>query len=124
MALGAAGLDPMLGFYHQPRFGRAALALDLMEEFRPLVADSTVFGALNTGVVTDSDFLRSTGGVAIQPAARRRLIQSYERRMSQLVAHPVFGYRISYRRVLEVQCRLLGRLLLGEVSEYPSFRTR
>jgi CRISPR-associated protein Cas1 len=124
VTLAAVGLDPLLGFYHQPRFGRAALALDLMEEFRPLIADSMVLGALNTGVVTDEDFLCSAGGVAIKPPARRRIIQAYERRMDQLVTHPVFGYRVSYRRVLEVQSRLLGRVLLGEIEHYPAFRTR
>ncbi|MEZ4219633.1 MAG: CRISPR-associated endonuclease Cas1 [Polyangiaceae bacterium] len=124
VALGNAGLDPLLGFYHQPRFGRPALALDLMEEFRPLLADSVVIGAVNNGVVGPDDFISSVAGVALKPAARRKLILAYQRRMDQLVTHPVFGYRISYRRVLEVQARLLGRLLLREIKTYPSFRTR
>jgi CRISPR-associated protein Cas1 len=124
VVLASVGLDAMLGFYHQLRFGRPALALDLMEEFRPLIADSTVVGALNNGVVTSSDFQRGPTGVALLPAARRRMILAHERRMDHLVAHPVFGYRISYRRVLEVQARLLGRVLLGEIPHYPQFRTR
>jgi len=124
LALSATGLDPLLGFYHQPRFGRPALALDLMEEFRPLVADSVVIGALNGGSFGSEDFITHPSGVAMRPAARRRLLLAYERRMDQLIAHPVFGYRISYRRVLEVQARLLGRCLLGEIGEYPAFRTR
>lgn len=114
----------MLGFYHQPRFGRPALALDLMEEFRPIVADSVVVGAINNGVVTADDFARTADAAALTAPARRRFLQAYERRMDQLVTHPVFGYRISYRRVLEVQGRLLGRVLLGEAPEYPPFRTR
>ena len=124
VTLGAVGLDPLLGFYHQPRFGRPALALDLMEEFRPLVADSVVIGAINNGEITLGDFEVARAGVAMKPEARKRLIHAYERRMDQLVTHPVFGYRISYRRVLEVQARLLGRVLLGELDTYPSFRTR
>jgi CRISPR-associated protein Cas1 len=124
LASSAVGLDPLLGFYHQPRFGRAALALDLMEEFRPLVADSVVIGAINGGTFGPEDFLSHPSGVTLRPAARRRLLLAYERRMEQLIAHPVFGYRISYRRVLEVQARLLARCLLGEIKEYPSFRTR
>ena len=80
--------------------------------------------ALNNGVFGPSDFVRAAGAVALTPPARRRLIQAYERRMDQLVTHPVFEYKISYRRVLEVQARLLSRLLLGEIAEYPSFRTR
>jgi CRISPR-associated protein Cas1 len=122
--IASAGLDPLLGFFHQPRFGRPALALDLMEEFRPIVADSTVMSALNNGVVTPSDFVMHPTGVSLKPGGRKRFIQAYERRMDQLVTHPVFGYRISYRRVLEVQARLFGRFLLGEIPAYPEFRTR
>lgn len=120
----AAGLDPLLGFLHKPRYGRPALALDLMEEMRPLVADSTVVNALNTGIVGADDFVRSPAGCSLTPSARRRVIESYERRVDQLVSHPIFGYRISYRRVFEVQARLLGRCLLGEIERYPAFRTR
>jgi len=95
-----------------------------MEEFRPLVADSTVIGAINTGVVGPGSFVRAGDGVALKPTARRAFILAYERRMGQLVRHPVFGYRISYRRVLDVQVRLLGRFLSGEIPEYPVFETR
>ena len=124
VTLARVGLDPLLGFYHQPRFGRAALALDLMEEFRPIVADSVVVTAINNGEIQPDDFAVTPVAAALKPGARKRLILAYERRMDQLVTHPVFGYRISYRRVLEVQARLLGRMLLGEVEEYPAFRTR
>jgi CRISPR-associated protein Cas1 len=124
VTLATVGLDPMLGFYHQPRFGRPALALDLMEEFRPLVADSVVVGAINNGVVGEGDFVRAAGSVALGPGGRKAMLLAHERRMDQLVTHPVFGYRISYRRVLEVQARLLGRVLLGEIPAYPEFRTR
>lgn len=124
LAVARVGLDPLLGFYHQPRFGRPALALDLMEEFRPIVADSVVLGAVNNGVMKPSDFMVSEAGTAMKPAGRKRFIQAYERRMDQLVTHPLFGYRISYRRVLEVQARLVARLLLGELDTYPAFRTR
>jgi CRISP-associated protein Cas1 len=120
----AVGLDPFLGFYHQPRHGRPALALDLMEEFRPIIADSVVLSAINTGVVTGADFVRSSLGVAMKPEGRKRFMQAYERRLEEEVTHPVFGYRISYRRVLEVQCRLLARHLCGEIDSYPEFRTR
>jgi len=124
LTLDAVGLDPMLGFYHQTRFGRPSLALDLMEEFRPLVADSVVIGVVNNGTVVAEDFVTVGRAVALEAKGRRKFIQAYERRMDQLVTHPVFGYRISYRRVLEVQARLLGRFLMGEIEEYPSFRTR
>ncbi len=124
LAIAAVGLDPLLGFYHQPRFGRPSLALDLMEELRPIVADSTVVGIVNNGVLDEGDFLRAAGAVALKPHARKRVLLAYERRMDQLVTHPVFGYRVSYRRVLEVQARLVGRLLLGEIDRYSELRTR
>lgn len=124
VTLQAVGLDPFLGFYHKPRYGRPSLALDLMEEFRPLIADSVVISVINNSIVGADSFIRHGLGVAIKDAARKRLIQAYERRMDQLVTHPIFDYRISYRRVLEVQARLLGRFLLGEIPEYPSFITR
>ncbi|MBX3467378.1 MAG: CRISPR-associated endonuclease Cas1 [Planctomycetes bacterium] len=118
------GFDPYVGFLHQPRFGRPSLALDLMEEFRPIIADSVVLGAVNGGVVGPSDFVRRGLGVSLTDAARRRMISAYERRMDELVTHPTFGYRISYRRVLEVQARLFARHLMGELPELPTFRRR
>jgi CRISPR-associated protein Cas1 len=122
--LHAVGFDPMLGFYHRPRYGRPSLALDMAESFRPLVADSTVLTLVNNGEVTASSFIRRAGAVALTDAGRRAVIQAFERRMDTLVTHPIFGYQISYRRVLEVQARLLGRTLLGEIRKYPSFCTR
>ncbi len=118
------GFDPYLGFYHQPRYGRPALALDLMEEFRPLIVDSVVLSAINTGAVRPDDFLRRGGAVSLTPAGRSKFIRAYERRMDEEITHPVFDYRISYRRTLEVQARLLARYLGGEISEYPPFATR
>jgi CRISPR-associated protein Cas1 len=124
VALGDAGLDPMLGFYHRPRFGRPALALDMMEELRPVIADSVVLTVLNTGVIGEDDFVITPVGVNLSAPARKKLILAHERRMDQVVTHPVFGYQISWRRVLEVQARLLGRFLLGEIPSYPQLRPR
>ena len=124
VALLAAGFDPTVGFLHQPRPGRPALALDLMEEFRPLLADSAVLTAINTSVVQEADLVHAAGAVALSAGARKGFIGVYERRMRQEVKHPLFGYRISYRRVLEVQARLLARTVVGELAAYPSFLTR
>jgi CRISPR-associated protein Cas1 len=124
IALASVGFDPHLGFYHQPRYGRPALALDLMEEFRPLVVDSVVLSLVNTGALGPSDFVRRGGAVALTRAGRATFLRAYERRVDEEVAHPVFGYRISYRRVLEVQSRLLARFLSGEIPDYPPFATR
>jgi CRISPR-associated protein Cas1 len=120
----AVGLDPFLGFYHRPRFGRPALALDLMEEFRPLIADSVVLQVINNGEVQNGDFVKRGDAVALTQDGRRKFFLAYERRMSHLVTHPIFGYRLSYRRLLEVQARLLARYLTGELQTYDGFRTR
>jgi CRISP-associated protein Cas1 len=124
VTLMAVGFDPYMGFYHQPRYGRPALALDVMEEFRPLVVDSVVLSAVNTGVLDAGDFIVRGGAVALTKAGRAAFLRAYERRMDELVSHPVFGYRISYRRVLEVQVRLLARYLVGEIPDFPPFATR
>lgn len=124
VTLSAVGLDPYRGFYHQPRFGRPALALDMMEPFRPLIADSAVITAVNTGEVKTSDFVRAAGSCTLSDSGRRRFIGVFERRLQQEIVHPVFGYRISYQRVLEVQARLLIRHLTGEIPELTGFVTR
>lgn len=124
ITLQTVGFDPFLGFYHQPHYGRPALALDLMEEFRPLVVDSVVLSAVNTGVVKTSDFVRRGGAVSLTTTGRTKFVRAYERRMDEEISHPVFSYRISYRRTLEVQVRLLARYLTGEIDEYPPFATR
>jgi CRISPR-associated protein Cas1 len=118
------GLDPYLGFYHQPRYGRPALALDLMEEFRPLVADSVVINLINNGEVRPTDFITRAGACALTPHGRKQVLEGYERRLDTLVTHPHFGYAISYRRIFEMQARLLARLLTGEINFYPAFCTR
>ncbi len=118
------GFDPYLGFYHQPRFGRASLALDLMEPFRPLIADSVVLSAINTRMVTPRDFIRVGDAVALRPSGRKAFFRAYEQRMDTLATHPMFGYRVNYRRMLEIQGRLLARVLTGEIGKYPVFVTR
>lgn len=123
-ALTAVGFDAYRGFYHQPRYGRPALALDMMEPFRPLIADSSVIQAINNGEVRPSDFISAAGSVALENDGRKRFIATFERRMNQEITHPLFGYKLSYRRLLELQARLLARHLLGEISEYPNFTTR
>jgi len=120
----AVGFDPYVGFYHQPRFGRPALALDLMEPFRPLIVDSAVLTAINTGMVTVRDFVRVGGSVALTAAGRKGFFRAYELRMDTLATHPLFDYRVSYRRMLEIQARLLARVIEGEIGEYPVFTTR
>ncbi len=116
--------DPYLGFYHQPKYGKPALALDLVEEFRPLTADSVCLGLINNGELGPEHFITRGDSAALTQRGRRKVIEAYERRMDALVTHPLFGYAVSYRRILEVQARLLSRYLLGELPDYPAFRTR
>ncbi len=120
----AVGFDPFVGFYHQPRFGRPALALDLAEEFRPLIAESVMINLVNNGEVGARDFIVRAGGVGLTADGRRSVIDGYERRLSTTIKHPTFGYEVSYRRALEVQARVLGAHLLGEVPTYQPFVTR
>lgn len=120
----AAGLDPYLGVFHQPGRARPAFALDVMEEFRPLVVDSVVVNLINRNSLAESAFVFSSGACSLTPDGRRRFIEAYEQRMETSVIHPVFGYRISYRRALEVQVRLLARALTGELPRYIGFLTR
>lgn len=123
-ALVGEALDPWWGIYHQPRHGRPGLALDLMEEFRPLVVDSAVLTAINTGMVARRQFACSSAGCLMKEPARKALIQAYEARLDQLVTHPLFDYRASMRVIIRIQARLLARWLRGDVPAYVGFTTR
>lgn len=124
ISLLSVGFDPYIGFYHQPKYGKPALALDLMEEFRPIVVDSVVLTCINNGEFKVGDFTSRLGRVFMKERARVGLIEAYERRMNATVRHPLFGYTVSYRRVLEVQARLLARYVCGETDVYVPFCTR
>ncbi len=124
VALHTVGLDPYQGFYHQGRYGRASLALDLMEEFRPLLADSVVLTLFNNRQVVSDDFYFAGHGCSLKQRAKKAVIAAFERRMSEEVTHPLFGYKASYRRILTLQARLLGRHLTDELDLYPGFETR
>ena len=124
ITLQAVGFDPMLGMFHRPRYGRPSLALDLAEEYRPLIADSVMLTAFNNGELSRESFIERAGSVTLTPAGRSALIATFERRMNTEITHPIFGYRLSYRRLLEVQSRLLARTILGELEDYPAFCTR
>ena len=120
----AVGFDPYLGFYHQPKYGRPALALDMMEEFRPIIADSVAITLFNKKELTRDDFIKTGIGISLTPESKRKIIGAYEQRMQTEIAHPIFQYTVSYRRILEVQARLLSRVLSGELKEYIAFVTR
>lgn len=118
------GLDPYIGVLHSTRFGRPSLALDLQEEFRPLIGDSVVIQVLNNGEVREKDFVVRSRGVMLTTEGRRSVIAAYERRLDTEIRHPKFGYKISYRRVMDVQARILAATIIGELPSYIPMTTR
>ena len=124
VALMAEGLDPWWGLFHRPRHGRPSLALDLMEEFRPLIVDSAVVTAVNTGMLTARDFQHSSAGCTLRDTGRKAFIRAYESRLDQLVTHPLFGYRCAWRGIIRLQARLISRWLRGDVPCYVGITTR
>jgi len=122
--LRSLGFDPYFGFLHRPRFGRPALALDLAEELRPVIAESVVLTVVNNGEIRPSHFSVKAGGVSLTADGRRAVLAAHERRMETAIAHPIFEYKATWRRIIEVQARLLAALLMGEIEAYPPMVVR
>jgi CRISP-associated protein Cas1 len=124
-ACNMVGFDPYVGYLHADRYGRANLPLDLMEEFRPIVIDSVVLMCLNKRIIQPEDFVIEFGGAhRLSPDARRRFLLQYEERKNTEFKHPVFGYRMTYQRCFELQARLLGKFLQGDLDAYPPLVTK
>jgi CRISPR-associated protein Cas1 len=123
-AASTVGFDPYLGFFHTSRHGRPSLALDLQEEWRPVIADSVVLTLINTEMVRPSDFVRWGDACHLNAEGRRAFFRAYEQRKATVVTHPVFGYRMSYGRMLEVQARMLAAYVRGGVPAYTGFVVR
>ena len=120
-ALEAAGLDPQVGFLHALRPGRAALALDLMEEFRPW-ADRLALTLINRGQLAANDFvLREGGGVSLQPDARKTVVVAYQERKKDEINHPLLAQSVPLGLVPLVQARLLARALRDDAAPYVPF---
>jgi CRISP-associated protein Cas1 len=118
-ACNIVGFDPYVGYLHADRYGRANLALDLMEEFRPIVVDSVVLTCLNKRIVQKDDFIIELGGAhRLSNDARRRFLLQYEERKNTEFKHPIFGYRMTYQRCFELQARLLAKFLQNELDQY------
>lgn len=121
----AAGLDPQAGFLHTLRPGRAALALDLMEEFRPLLADRLALSLINRGQLRAGDFdLRTGGAVQLHDDARKVLIVAYQERKQDEVTHPLLGQKGALGVMPHLQARLLARILRGDGDGYMPFLSR
>lgn len=123
-AVMAVGFDPYIGLFHRPRFGRPALVLDLAEEFRPLLADSTTITVINNREMKKSDFLVRAGAVTLTAEGRKTVIGAWERRMTTTIRHPLFGYQVGYRRAVELQARILAAYLVGDAPRYDPLTTR
>jgi CRISP-associated protein Cas1 len=118
------GFDPYQGFYHTGRHGRPSLALDLVEEFRPVIADSVVLSLINNGMLANADFLSWRDACYLTDGGRKTFFEVYEQRKATEVTHPVFGYKMSYGRMLEVQARMLAGHVRGDIPRYIGFTTR
>ncbi len=120
----SVGMDPYIGFYHKFKYGKPSLALDLMEEYRPIIVDSIVLSLINKNIINTNDFIMTKYGVFIKDGSKNKILEAYETKMDTLIKHPVFGYTISYRRTMEVQARLLSRYINGEIKKYMPMYTR
>jgi CRISPR-associated protein Cas1 len=123
-ALRTASLEPTIGALHATRPGKPALALDLMEPFRPLIADSVALSLFNRGEVGQGHFLRTAAGCALTDHGRRAFFNAWGRRMATEVTHPVFDYRLSYRRMLMLHARLIAAWFNGEAPTLAFLTTR
>ncbi len=123
-ALRLARLEPSIGGFHVSRPGRPALALDLMEPFRPLIADSVTITCFNRGELTEGHFLRTASGCSLTDAGRRNFFNTLGRRMDTEVTHPVFEYRLSYRRMIVLHARMIAAWLTGDIPSLAFLTTR
>ncbi|MFP4336297.1 MAG: type I-D CRISPR-associated endonuclease Cas1d [Halothece sp.] len=114
-----AGLDPYIGYLHEVHHGQPAMVLDLMEEFRALVADRVVLSVLRTREIQKSDFQESLGAYRLSDTGRKTFLNAFERKMNDEFKHPTFGYRCTYRRAVELQARLLARHLQEDIPYKP-----
>lgn len=123
-ALRIAGLDPMVGYLHEVKYGRPALALDLMEEFRSILADSVVLTLLNREMLGPEHFDDSAGFPQLTEDGFKQFLRAWEDRLMQTVKHPLLGQKLDYRQILLAQARILGKHLMGELADYQSFTVR
>lgn len=121
-ALAACGLDPAVGFLHRDRPGRASLALDLMEEFRPVLADRLALSLLNRKQLDGADFNRQeNGAVALREASRKKVLVAWQERKREELIHPFLQEKVPWGIVPHLQARLLARHLRGDLDAYPAF---
>jgi CRISPR-associated protein Cas1 len=121
----SCGLDPQSGFLHQPRPGRASLALDLMEEFRPILADRLALSLINRQQITTDDFeVQESGAVSLKDDSRKTVLQAWQERKQDELTHPFLNEKITLGLLPHIQARLLARHLRGDLDAYPAFLTK
>ena len=123
-SLASVGFDPYIGYLHASRYGKPSLALDLMEEFRPLIVDSVVLNLLNNRQLEAKNFVTELNSCRMTDTTKRLFLEKFEERMQEIITHPTFAYKVSYRRCMELQARLLAKCLTGEIPAYQPFTVR
>ncbi len=121
-ALETVGLDPYVGFLHQDRPGRPSLALDLMEELRPLFADRLALSLINRSQINGKGFFKKeSGGVMMDDGTKKIILTAWQERKKELIFHPFIKEKISFGLIPYVQAMLLARFLRGDLDAYPPF---
>ena len=123
-AVQLVGFDHFVGYLHSSFYGTPALALDIMEEFRPIIVDSVVLTLFNNRMLTPADFVVELGAYRLHSDRRKIFFAKFEERLNEEITHPVFGYKVSYKRCIELQVRLCAKYLTGEIEAYPPFLVR
>src|SRR2546421_8013531 len=123
-AVQLVGFDHFVGYLHSSFYGRPALALDLVEEFRPVIVDTVVLSLLNRKMLVMNDFVVEVGAFRLKSEKRSMFFTKFEERLNEGVHHPLFGYQTTYRHCIELQVRLLAKYLTGEIDAYPPFHIK
>src|SRR5947208_1769992 len=123
-AVQLVGFDHFVGYLHSSFYGRPSLALDLVEEFRPIIVDSVVLNMLNNRMLTLEDFVVELGAYRLKDEKRKVFFTKFEERLNEEMHHPLFEYKTTYRRCIELQARILAKHLTGEIEAYPPLRIR
>ncbi|AFZ37985.1 CRISPR-associated protein, Cas1 family (plasmid) [Stanieria cyanosphaera PCC 7437] len=120
-AVNIVGFDPYLGYLHYQRYGRPSLALDLMEEFRPLVVDAIVLNAINKEKLTPNDFTSEpiSNAVSLTKEGLKVFLRLYEQKKQSVFKHPVLKRQCTYQEAFEIQARLIAKYLMEETDKYP-----
>ncbi|MEA5582058.1 type I-D CRISPR-associated endonuclease Cas1d [Nodularia harveyana UHCC-0300] len=120
-ALNMVGFDPYLGYLHTERYGRPSLALDLMEEFRPLIVDAVVLATINRRILAPKDFITEpvSGAVSLTKEGLHLFLRLYQEKKLSKFKHPVMQKQHTYQESFEIQGRFLAKYLLGEIDKYP-----